>query len=78
MKSGNSCFFFLTSLCSRPTYLALPPSALDYTLGEPVAFPVICVVNKLSHSLTLMSVNESQKHTAVQKKKKDIAKTTTT
>lgn len=50
--------------------MTLSPSALNYTLGEPVDLPVIRVVNKLSHFLTLMSVNESQKHTAVQKKKK--------
>lgn len=64
MKSGND-FIFLTSLSNWPSLFWL---WIIRTLGEPVAFPVICVVNKLTHSPTLIRVNESQKHTAMQKK----------
>lgn len=44
-----------------------PPSlGLDYTVGEPVTFPATGVVDELSHSPVLMSVNEPlQKKQAV-------------
>ena len=48
--------------------MALPPLALDSTLGEPITFPATYVVKKLSCLPMLVGVNESQKHTAVQKK----------